>query len=197
MSFFENSKRKDNKDFKRVIEPVESFFSLDVEQLYYSDEIILGYLVRETILPRKGESLKDLPKAHYDKKPDHYIVKDFYVKRVLKGNKYFEGKIMKFVEYPWFYKEYSGRENVFVNKEVHNPPSIKVGEWQLLLMKEIVKKDKTTDENYTGPYAYDAESTRISRLRAHEEPVIRMYLKRAASSSYPPPAKRVYLDRPD
>ncbi len=167
--------------------PIEEYFHLDAVQIYYSDEIILGYKVGETIIPRKGERAKDGLKRHYDEKPDYYIVRDFFVKRVLKGNKYFEGKIVKFVDYPWSKLGVSGYSFVKIKKQ--SPTSIVPGKLLLLSLKDIKMIDKNSDENYTGPYAYDEIETRVSELDPSKEFAIKLYFKSAGSPSFVVPPK--------
>ncbi len=179
-----------NEISKLEIWPIEDFLDRaeDVSELYYSDEVILGYFINKTLFSKKGKNLKDPIKFDLDESSDRYYVREFYVKRVLKGNKYFEGKIIKFVSYPVKISE-------FIEGSINKPvlpdcnPVLETNVLYLFSMKDPKMIDSSTNNDYSRIRAYDMCKTEIKELDPSKEQIIKMYFKRAAEPSYVPPPK--------
>ena len=176
-----------NKLSQLEIWPIEYLIKDDFlisELNYSSEEIILGYFTKKTLYPKRGKNLKEPLAFDYDGNSDRYFVRDFNVIRVLKGNKYFEGKVMKFISYPIInnlrgYKIFTEDCGSY----------LKPNRLYLYSLKNINMIDSSIDNSYSRIRGYNKCRTNFLEIDPSLEPLIQMYLKKMMSKGFVPPPK--------
>lgn len=168
----------DNKiNYSQVrIPTVSHLFSLPSALIYHSPLIILGYQTKEYTLESKTHWYAFYP----DNPPDGYIVKELYVERVVRGDKKLEGKTVNFVQ-P-FHNDHGGSFSV-------SAFFVAPGQRFLFGMRDITMINSQIDEYYPGAEGYNVFHTQCSLFSEAEEPLIKLFLEEAKSSSFAVPAK--------
>ncbi len=161
---------------KVKVPSLTNLFTLPESMIYHSPLIVWGYQKKEYRL----KANKKWYAFYSDNPPDGYSLKEFYVERVVRGDKNIEGKIINLVE-PFYESKIktSSRSAFFVTS----------GYWFLLGLRDISYINTQSDPYYPGPDGYNVHKTQWFAFFENDEPLIRLYLEEAKSSSFTVPAK--------
>lgn len=157
---------------KYKLNPVEEVFGLDSSAIYHSVLIYRGHITK-TYAQELAKGITPPVDRGSDEVLGYYVVSEFFIEKVIKGDKRFENKVVRLVE-----RIYVDKKTKKVIESSNNISCSFLSMKSFLIgIQEEAVISHDNEEYYSGPNGYDLCGLGIKMLPINLEPAIELYFE--------------------